>query len=103
MTPSLLPRLLIAAGMLRALARLLQLTAPMPDREAADACVHEGVEETSKALLLLREAYGRQSQDIDISADDQAYAVYMDTPDADTLLRWAEGWEQMAERAGKEG
>lgn len=101
MTPSLLPRLLIAAGMLRALARLLTLTAGMADREAADACVHEGVEATHGAMVRLMEALGDTVEWAD--AWSQMDMIYMDTPDADTLVRWAEGWEQMAERLGKEG
>lgn len=86
--------------MLKALARLLSLTAAMADREAADACVHEGVEECAGALDRLQEALAHANDERFHAAWNQEERVTMDTPDADTLTRWAEGWEQMAERMG---
>lgn len=99
MNASLLPRLLIASGMLRALARLLELTAAMPDREAADLCLHEGIEATVGVLQRLDDAAAQFSG----KASAQAFLVDMDCPEADTLRRWADEWDAMAERLGKEG
>lgn len=99
MTASLLPRLLIASSMLRALAWLLELTAAMPDREAADLCLHEGIIATKEAL----ERLDRGDHENATAAAAQAFWVDMDCPEADTLRRWADEWEMMAERLGKEG
>lgn len=103
MTPTLLPRLCLAAGMLRGLALLLTLTAPhrgadatRADSDAADDAVHEGVVDTERMLRRLGAACV-DSEAHRAEAHRQASEVYMNTPDAATLLRWAEAWEAMAE------